>query len=251
LLGPDVHGEPGNPALPNPNLGKFTTAHWLHGMYDSVPATAAWAATNNPIFIGWWPRYASSLPADDGNASPTVEQFRCRSFAWVGFPVTVAEGFFWPKLLATFPAPWSSMRMAEVTNIDDRRDANGANPAFIVEARALTAKEDDDWTGALGGPAIAWRSQAATDLVPTSTALGTVTDASAVFDANDTLQRFSDGTQAVGGHGAELRITWHYTAKPSSLLRDVANAGNLAPAIGSVRIRGLAPVTVLANRLSP
>jgi hypothetical protein len=251
LLGPDVHGEPGNPALPNPNLGEFTTAHWLHGMYNSVPATAAWAATNNPIFIGWWPRYASSLPADDGNASPTVEQFRCRSFAWVGFPVTVAEGFFWPKLLATFPAPWSGMKMAEITNIDDRRDANGANPAFIVEARALTAKEDDDWTGAQGGPAIAWRSQAATDLVPTSTALGTVTDASAVFDANDTLQRFSDGTQAVGCHGAELRITWHYNTTPSSLLRDVANAGNLAPAIGSVRIRGLAPVTVLANRLSP
>jgi hypothetical protein len=46
--------------------------------------------------------------------------------------------------------------------------------------------------------------------------------------------------------GAELRITWSYTATPSSALDDIALAGSSAPRIGSVHLPFRAPITILA-----
>jgi hypothetical protein len=234
LIGPNkratMTGFPGTP-VPNLDEGKYTTADWIKGMYNTKKR--AWTAADKAIVIGWWPRYASALPA---SGSAAKEHFSSRSFAWVGFPATVYGGYFSKGLLASFPStgpfPYQTETMANVAVIED------FSGFFSVEARALA--DNDNWS------TVHWAAQTGVLLSTTSS------DASDAFwPTNDLCECFSQGGLPVPTakpvDGAELRVTWHYADTPSSLLSSIASSGNRSPIIGGARVRCLAPVRVLAN----
>ncbi|MBA3710384.1 MAG: hypothetical protein H0W83_16370, partial [Planctomycetes bacterium] len=214
----------------NPDQGKYTTADWLRGLYNTNVNT--WAAADSPLVIGWWPRYASALPTAD---STVTQHFACRSYAWVGFPTTVYGGYFLKGLLDSFPTtgpfPYRGEPMAEVVVSEHFKGF------FDVEARALA--DNNDWAN------VTWKQQQPVSLI-------TGSNASAVFSPpNDACGCFSNGVAgaltAKPVDGAELRVTWHYSKTPSSNLRSVAESGGRTPVIDRVRMRCLAPVRVLAN----
>ncbi len=249
LIGPKIHHpEPSLPSNPpDPQIGQYCTASWIRGLYNSASgAPASWngqaSDAPQPIVIGWWPRYASALPAV--GTTLTAQHLRSRTYSWVGLPFAVSGGYFDPLRVAGLQAPTGSLPLAQV----DVEDAAGT---FVVEARALSYK--DTWTSSGGAPAMDWSLQDPVQLVSTGSA---VFDASPAFAADhDHALCFSDGNsppryQAVDG--AELRLSWRY-AKPAAIttaldaLAAIAQAGNRAPSILDARLRCLAPIRVIAT----
>jgi hypothetical protein len=74
-----------------------------------------------------------------------------------------------------------------------------------------------------------------------------VTSPSAAFDATPAFANPQFAGQSVSG--AELHVTWHYrrdaTHQPSARLDAIAEAGGRTPFLGPVKLRCLAPCTVL------
>lgn len=225
LIGPRVHHPAAIPA--DPLVNTYTTAAWLRGLYNTPVGT--WAATDpRPIVIGWWPRYPSAFPA-----SPiplTAMHFRSRTYAWIGFPITLSGAYVDPSRVLMLPDPYRSMPLAEVA-VDD------AHGSFEIQARALSYA--DDWN------AMDWRAQGWSALSPGSS------DATACFTTADVLHAFTDaggGATTGAAHpidGAELRVTWQYAQPRSSSLAAIADAGNQSPSISAAQLRCLAPVRVL------
>ncbi len=75
------------------SFSDFTIANWMLGLYNSI--TDEPIATDGPqpgdFVIGWWPRYPSALPED---STCTPAHFRCRTYAWAGFPLRYSDSWF-------------------------------------------------------------------------------------------------------------------------------------------------------------
>jgi len=198
---------------PQPRNGAFfTTATWLRGQYNTVPNSAGSA---EQLAIGWWPRYPSALPT-----TPSAEHFRSRAFSWASFPFALYGARFDQGLLTAIGGPSLARVAVQGTATDD---------LFAIEARA---------SGASRAVPVALPTWSALTPSPLANAnAGGDADASAAFDHGE----FSGAVD-----GAELRVTWHYRIAPSPFLENIANAANRAPMLGAVRIRALAPSTVLA-----
>ncbi|MBA2479720.1 MAG: hypothetical protein H0V44_03580, partial [Planctomycetes bacterium] len=224
--------------VPNPDEGKYTTVDWLKGLYNTKKRT--WTAADKAIVIGWWPRYASAMPQ-----TPTKEHYACRSYAWVGFPVTVYGGYFHAGLLGPFSdTGLFGYRNERLADIKLSPDMSSYSDAFEVEARALA--DAPDWA------AVHWQAQDPVVLIAPDPVAGTAgnSDATEAFSTKDNCLVFSDGgTPAVAKavDGCEMRVSWRYAKTASSGLKDIAGSGNRTPIIQSARIRYLAPVRILAN----
>lgn len=188
----------------------FTTAPWLRGQYNT-PANTAGSVGH--LAIGWWPRYASALPA-----APTAEHFRSRAFSWASFPVALHGARFDAGMLTAIGVDSLARIVVQDTATDD---------LFTIQARASGASRS------LGAELPAWAALTSASI---ANAPG-LAEAGAAF-AHDEFAGPVDG--------AELRVTWHYLPPPSALLGDIANAANRSPMLGAVRIRALAPAKVLA-----
>ncbi len=249
LIGPKFHRDypVGSPMAQE---GKYTTAAWLRGMYNT-PVAGSWsgAADPKPIVIGWWPRLPSALP----NGALTKEHFRSRSYAWVGFPFSLYGAYFDQTRIAMLPAPYSTMSLAEATEDPNHRFLDGSgNSYFTVQARALAY--ENIWSGpgvpatptTPWYPAMDWSQQTGVELslgFPIGNIFLPVVDAEMCFTEPSTRD-------ARPVDGAEMRITWQYANGPSPKLDDLADATGRCPAITSARLRCLAPVRVLANSRS-
>lgn len=223
--------------LSQPQSNQRTTAKWLRGLYGTADKTwnapytpashaAAWqlnppsASVNaqamgslNPVVIGWWPRFAPSLPTTP--STPYPEALRCRSFAWAGFPLRLSGARFDPGI-ATLASGAGGI-------LDVTLDADGG---CAVQALALAAEEATsnvfDWEKA-------W---------PVRYSLGgTKTAITAPFDWDRFQKREVDG--------AEARINWSVATSGTNLGTASAEAGR-APRISLVRLRCVAPTRVLA-----
>jgi len=196
--------------LLNPNKA---TAPWLRGLYNSTVEN--WTLSDpGPIAIGWWPRYPSALPKDlPSNARHQAALLRCRAYAWAGFPLRLYG--------ARFDLSVGQPR-ATVSLLDD------GGGLFRVEARALATGLDWMQATAVGVTAGADR------------------DVSGAFNGTQFANKAVDG--------AELRVTWQYAAatpgatNTAQHLADLATNGNRAPTLGAVRVRCLAPSTILATQ---
>lgn len=229
LIGPKFHTVNQLPP-PDPDIGKYTTAPWLRGLYNTLPGT--WAATDpRPVVIGWWPRYASALPAAAAGAL-TTKHFRSRTYPWVGLPFGMHGAYFDPARQAVLPPPYDTLPLAEVEAGDD-------DGYFEVEARALAW--NDDWSGT--PRAMDWALQGAVALDSANR------DASAAFTpGGDTARSFSDGSTGIPVDGAELRLSWRYATRPTDpTIAEAAEASGRTPVISAARLRCLAPVRVLAT----
>jgi len=138
---------------------------------------------------------------------PTPEQMRSRSFAWVGMPFALAG--------ARFDSATVGMESALVTLADVDHPL-----AFSFSARA-------------SAHGLLWANTS----IGLNSGTYTPQDLSAAFTGSD----FSTPVE-----GAELRLTWHYEAPPSSSLLAIAEASGRAPMISEARLRAVAPTTILA-----
>jgi hypothetical protein len=186
---------------------EFTTTAWLHGLYNSATDLPHGPSGTTPgdLVIGWWPRYPSALPADNACSK---EHFRCRTYAWAGFPLRYYNSMFSPDAMPSGVFPGD-------VGIGPDGDSNGF---FTLNVRAMS--EGTDWTQRL----------------PQTLPVGTQSDWAKVFDA----------AFAKSVDGAELRVTWHYGPRttfttPAETLAAIAAAGNRAPRIGPVTLRCRAP----------
>ncbi len=229
-----IHNVPRKLPPPNPpywdlngvaNFSEFTIADWMLGLYNSgidIPAATAGPQPGD-LVIGWWPRYPSALPAE---SECRAEHFRCRTYAWAGFPLRYSDSVFWwdPSSL---PAPFTGTPVAEV------RFPDNSDGFFTLAYRAMSSGVD--WTTArndLGG----------------TTPIPGAAGPAAAFDN----VRFRTDTSKLPRpvDGAELRVTWHYQDPRTSVLSDIAANGNRAPRIGPVILRCRAPTKILDTETS-
>jgi len=236
LIGPKLHrGITAQQAAADTDAGKYATASWLRGLYNTS-TTSTWAGTDpRPVVIGWWPRYASALPSP--STALTDQHLRCRSYAWLGIPAASYGAYFDAARVATLPAPFSGMPLAQV-------DVDDFGGRFVIEARAEA--NEAAWSGAT--PSMDWSQQLPVDLTPASD------NATAIFSSsNDVMECFHDATQkAQPVDGAEVRISWRYAAAANNAnpLQDLAEATNSAPQVTAARVRFLAPVRIIATEHS-
>lgn len=214
----------------------FHTASWCRGLYNTPigswsgeaqfyndpPAQNGAPKVNyklQPVLIGWWPRYPSAMP----NTTPAnpAAMLRSRVYSWIGFPHSMNSGWFAPKLFKSLPIA-TDQTIAEVSLLD-----TGPACSSLLTVKAMAMAKGFDWTIA--------RSK------------------TLVTGTNDLTSLFDD-TQFEGAtNGAELRVYWQYKkptnsgSDPMQTLTDAAEAGSVAPALGSARLRCLAPARVLAT----
>ncbi len=204
VIGPRMESQP--PGTQNGSFPWYLTAPWLRGMYNTVQQSwSGGGAGMAPIAVGWWPRYPSALP----QSAAIAQHYRSRSYAWVGFPLSLADARFDPAVFGSDP-------VATVSVLDTQ-----SSGLFSLEARALST--GFDWSVA---PAASLSNSAMPDQ-----------DVSAAFK-----QRSFSNTAV---NGAELRVLWRYASAPSNDFSAVSAACNSAPMIGTVRLRALAPAKVL------
>jgi hypothetical protein len=204
VIGPRMESNP--PGTQNGYVPWYLTAPWLRGMYNTVQQNwSGGGAGMAPICLGWWPRYPSALP----QTGATAQHYRSRSYAWVGFPLSLTDARFDPAVFASDP-------VATVSVLDTQTSG-----LFTIEAHALST--GFDWSVT---PAASLNNSAMPDQ-----------DVSAAFK-----QRAFSNTAV---NGAELRVLWRYASAPSNDFSAISAACNSAPMIGPVRLRALAPAKVL------
>ena len=205
IIGPRIETHPSGQTN-QPQWPWYLTVPWLRGMYNTVQQT--WGPSGNnlvPIAVGWWPRYPSALP----QSGLTSQHYRSRSYAWVGFPLSLNEARFDPTTFGSDPVATVSVLDMQTTGL------------FNLQAMALAT--GFDWTVA---PPATLTNGAVSDQ-----------DVSAAFKQ----RQFTN----VSVNGAELRVMWSYATPPSNQFAAIAAACNSAPMIGPVRLRALAPAKVL------
>jgi hypothetical protein len=220
------------------------TAPWLRGLYGSctpelaTPSQPAWTADSGtglaPLLIGWWPRYASAMPAESApqwTGLTAVQQsamLRSRSYSWAGFPLRFYDAMFMP-----------SDDLGSITVLDD------AGASFVLTARALSS--GFDW------------NRADTAVAEVALPIGTTSITSAFLtDQFAPVQAATRRRQAMPVDGAELRVLWRYRAyplvPPKSMPTPTANQlfalinaqANSAPTLGPAVLRCRAPSKVIA-----
>ncbi|MEK7414779.1 MAG: hypothetical protein AAB263_15805 [Planctomycetota bacterium] len=244
--------------LNRPASSQRITARWIRGLYNTTaqswtapytPAAhnAAWSDAPppvspiaaqpagsglNPIVIGWWPRFAPSMPA-----SPAPEVLRSRSFAWAGFPLRFSGARFDPTL-----AVWTNATanpLGGVANIHLEKAA-GTSVRALALAAGDGAQYLFDWDQALPfAQAVSFGDNA-------------YTTPSSPFDWSRFTKREVDG--------AELRVLWTNPAAVGTGIFAASAVQGLAPRIGAsdgevgvaptptagVHLRCVAPTRVLA-----
>ena len=236
LIGPNLHrGMTTQQAAADTDNGKYATASWLRGLYNTT-TTSSWSGSDpRPVVIGWWPRYASALPSP--STALTNPYLRCRSYSWLGLPAAAFGAYFDATRVASLPAPFTGMALAQV-------DVDDFEGRFVIEARAEA--DETAWSGAT--PSMDWSQQLPVDLTTGSD------NASAIFSSsNDVMECFHDASQkALAVDGAEVRISWRYAtaANNANPLQDLAEAANSAPQVTAARVRFLAPVRIIATEHS-
>ncbi len=95
---------------------------WVHGLYNTPQAGIG----PNQVVIGWWPRFAPSLPRQ-----ATPQHLRSRTYPWIGFPLRLFDCSFDSKLFGK-----AAIAQIEVPEAID--------PLFALEARAMATGVD--WT---------------------------------------------------------------------------------------------------------
>lgn len=218
---------------------QVTVAPWLRGLYGTTAQTWQPTGALNPLVIGWYPRFAATLPRNlpsgtlPGGGTQTDALLRSRSLAWAGFPIR-----------------WYGMRTMRL----DRT----ATPAAPMPITALAAA---------GGPA--QLPIAGDDITVQIRALATNLDPASLFawgTAPPTTASLTGGTteiQAVSAFawapfldreidGAEMRVHWAWqppASPPTPLLMVAEHQGRILRigqgGSGTI-LRCMAPVRVLA-----
>ncbi|GDY11451.1 hypothetical protein LBMAG53_03280 [Planctomycetota bacterium] len=219
-------------------ISEFTTGTWLTGLYGTPPpkwrnnSNAAEGLRPGDLVIGWWPRYASPLP--NAGDIPTAAHLRSRMRSWAGFPFRLRGAVFDPDMIV---GRSGANAVATVEVLDSSPD----DIEVVARAMAFGA----DWTVAPAQTLVA-------GTMPNL--LGLQHSPTDVFGfpapPSPGIAQFRDSNdQPVSTNGAELRLAWQLPSSwtTSGKLSDIARAGGSAPRIGAVRLRCLAPTTVLAS----
>ncbi|GDY12308.1 hypothetical protein LBMAG53_11860 [Planctomycetota bacterium] len=195
LIGPAAMMRP-----PYPGRVYFTT-EWLRGLY----ATPKGSWGTDALVLGWWPRFAPSLPEA---AQCTQEHFRCRSYVWAGFPLHLHNASFDPSLLQGI----------DIASVDVNEPID---PLFQLQARALAGGVD-------------WMVSPSAQLITGSNGSALT----ACFQTNQFLNTVTGGAELrVTWHYARP------PSADLAAMADAMN--RTPPKIGAVRLRCLAPVKVL------
>ena len=203
----------------------------MTGLYGTPPPkwrnnNAAEGLRPGDLVIGWWPRYASPLP--NAGDIPTAAHLRSRMRSWAGFPFRLRGAVFDPEMIVGRSGA-NAVAAVEVL------DASPDNIEVVARAMAFGAN---------------WTVAPAQLLIAGTNLLGQSRSAMDVFGyAPQFVTGLTATDQPVSTDGAELRLAWQLPSSwiTSGKLADIAKAGGSAPRIGAVRLRCLAPTTVLAN----
>jgi hypothetical protein len=238
----------------NPNVDKWITAEWLRGIYNT-PDDTVWATQPgghgqlDPLVIGWWPRYRSSLPLST-KATPQVtpqhltpQHFRSRQYNWINLPLRLHNARFHgdqPVELAFDTV------LKRVPNNSVLSDQTLNDESLVVELRAMAGSIDGerkapyalgegtgtqgDWSLHLGIPFTAWSA------TPTPVTGN-------LFAWNDNAPTPATAKET---DGVEVRISFRYKHAASSDLSAIARNANRSPLLSAAKLRCFAPITTVS-----
>jgi hypothetical protein len=220
-----------------PRFQRWRSAAWLRGMYGTQvglwkPAASAVGTPHAPIVIGWWPRYASALPA-----TATEQHYRSRHYAWAGFPARFHR----------MRVDGSAMVFAKGATGNDPAALRGPGDyAYELLAGTATATAGPEWLNAA----------VATSSGQVSLGSGmTIDDRAFGAGAINGLFTGMPFREANGSlppvDGLEMRVVWHYPATisgtPAERMTALAANANRPVRIDPVRLRVRAPATVIST----